>query len=98
VTDISAMDGERAGLECLPEARQVVPELRGIILASNDDRHEIDTALQAGAVTYVVKGAHPDDFASALRQAFAIPCTSRIRTGTGRGRSRTETSPPTTPI
>jgi DNA-binding NarL/FixJ family response regulator len=33
--------------------------------------HQIDAALQAGASAYVVKSAHPDDFASAIRQTFS---------------------------
>jgi len=71
VTDIGAEDGDRAGLTCLREARQRIPELRAIVLSLSDDSNEIDSALQAGASAYVLKSAHPDDLASAVRQAFA---------------------------
>ena len=71
VTDIDAADGVEAGLECLREARRIVPGLRGIVLASSEDENQIDVALQTGASAYVVKSAHPDDFASAVRQAFS---------------------------
>ena len=71
VTDIGAADGDHAGLTCLREARQRVPELRAVVLSLSDDSKEIDAALQAGAAAYVLKSAHPDDLASAVRQAFA---------------------------
>jgi len=71
VTDLGAADGDHAGLTCLREARQRVPELRAVVLSLSDDSKEIDAALQAGAAAYVLKSAHPDDLASAVRQAFA---------------------------
>lgn len=71
VTDLDAADGEGAGLTCLREARQHAPELRGVVLSMSDDAQHIDAALQAGAVAYVLKSAHPDDLASAARQAFS---------------------------
>jgi DNA-binding NarL/FixJ family response regulator len=71
VTDIGAADGESAGLTCLREARQHLPELRGVVLSLSEETQQIDAALQAGAAAYVLKSAHPDDLASAVRQAFA---------------------------
>jgi DNA-binding NarL/FixJ family response regulator len=70
VTDIGASDGEHAGITCLLEARQTLSELRAVVLSLNDDPSEIDRALRAGASAYVLKSAHPDDLASAVRQAF----------------------------
>jgi DNA-binding NarL/FixJ family response regulator len=70
VTDIAAADGEGAGLACLREARQHLPEIRGVGLSLSEDAQQIDAALQAGAAAYVLKSAHPDDLASAVRQAF----------------------------
>jgi DNA-binding NarL/FixJ family response regulator len=70
VTDVGADDGEHAGITCLLEARRSVPELRAVVLSLNDDSNEIDRALRAGASAYVLKSAHPDDLASAVRQAF----------------------------
>jgi DNA-binding NarL/FixJ family response regulator len=71
VTDVGARDGDRAGLDCLAEARRSVPELRVLVLSLSDDPDEIGATLQAGVSAYVLKSAHPDDLASAVRQAFA---------------------------
>jgi DNA-binding NarL/FixJ family response regulator len=71
VADIGADDGEKAGLRCLREAREQLPGLRGIVLSLSEGSQDIDAALQAGAAAYVLKSAHPDDLASAVRQAFA---------------------------
>ena len=40
------------------------------MLSAHTETEYIDKALDAGAVAYVVKSAHPDDLASAIRQAF----------------------------
>jgi DNA-binding NarL/FixJ family response regulator len=71
VTDLDAAEGEHAGLTCLRDARQFEPELRAIVVSLRDDSDEIDAALRSGASAYVLKSAHPDDLASAVRQAFA---------------------------
>ena len=55
---------------CVREARELVPEVKIIVLSAESDPHAIDAALDAGASAYVVKTAHPDDLASAIRQAF----------------------------
>jgi DNA-binding NarL/FixJ family response regulator len=46
------------------------PELNVVALSADDDPRLIDEALDAGAVAFVLKTAHPDDIASALRQTF----------------------------
>jgi DNA-binding NarL/FixJ family response regulator len=71
ITDLGTNEGEHAGLACLREARESMPELRGVVLSLSDDTDEIDGALRSGASAYVLKTAHPDDLASAVRQAFA---------------------------
>jgi two-component system response regulator DevR len=70
VTEIRLNDGEMDGLTCLRRAVERVPGLKGIVLSAYDDVQHIDAALAAGAVAYVIKTVHPDDFASAIRQAF----------------------------
>ena len=45
--------------------------MRGIIISSLAEPEFIDRALTAGASAYVLKTAHPEDFASAIRQAFS---------------------------
>ena len=87
ITDISVGDGERAGLTCLYEARQSVPELRSIVLSLSDDSDEIDAALRAGALAYVLKSAHPDDLASAVRQAFRHSVYFALPAGVSNGDS-----------
>ena len=58
------------GASFLAKARQLVPELRTIVLSARADRHYVDAALEAGATAYVVKTTHPDDLAAAVRQSF----------------------------
>ena len=40
------------------------------MLSADEDAQTIEAALAAGAVAYVLKSAHPDDLASAVRQVF----------------------------
>jgi DNA-binding NarL/FixJ family response regulator len=47
------------------------PGLRTVVLASSADPAELASAFAAGASAYVLKTAHPDDLATAVRQAFA---------------------------
>ncbi|HEU4451379.1 MAG TPA: response regulator transcription factor [Gaiellaceae bacterium] len=64
------MDGDVDGIECLALARERVPGLKVIVLSAYSDGEYVDGALAAGADAYVVKTAHADDLASAIRQAF----------------------------
>ena len=70
VTGITMGDGDIDGIECVTKARELVPALRSVVLSAHTETEYIDRALDAGAVAYVVKSAHPDDLASAIRQAF----------------------------
>jgi DNA-binding NarL/FixJ family response regulator len=70
VAEVETPDGEIDGITCLQHARGQVPDLRGIVISSQADPRIIDAALAAGASAYVLKTAHPEDFASAIRQAF----------------------------
>jgi DNA-binding NarL/FixJ family response regulator len=85
------LDGELAeGLALIREARLRHPELRVVALAASSLRADVDDTLAAGAVAYVLKTAHPDDLAAAVRQAFShsvylAPATS--------GHPAVETSP-----
>ena len=51
-------------------AKQRAPELKVIVLSAYGDPQYVDAALAAGAEAYVLKTAHADDLASAIRQAF----------------------------
>ena len=70
VTGIGMDEGEMDGITCIRHARELAPALRAVVLSSHTGTEHIDKALDAGAVAYVVKSAHPDDLASAIRQAF----------------------------
>lgn len=68
--EIDPLPGEPGGLEVVRQARSTSSDLRAIVLSSHQETTAIDGALAAGASAYVVKTAHPDDVASAVRQAF----------------------------
>jgi DNA-binding NarL/FixJ family response regulator len=64
-------DGEIDGIECVREALRRNPALKAIVLSSHREPAYVDAALDAGAVAYVIKTAHPDDIASVVRQALS---------------------------
>lgn len=70
VTGIEMDAGEIDGIACIAKARELHPALRAVVLSAHTETAYIDAALDVGAVAYVVKSAHPDDLASAIRQAF----------------------------
>jgi DNA-binding NarL/FixJ family response regulator len=71
VTDsVVASDDDADGVALIERARVDLPELRAIIVSMSDRRATIERAFVAGASAYVMKSAHPDDLASAARQAF----------------------------
>jgi DNA-binding NarL/FixJ family response regulator len=70
VTSIELSRDDVDGIACLQLARERQPSLKAIVLSSYEDPLHIEAALAAGAVAYVIKSAHPDDFAAAIRQSF----------------------------
>ena len=68
--ELDTQPGEPSGVEVIRRAKAIVPSMRAIVLSAHHDTSHIDGALAAGAAAYVVKTAHPDDVASAVRQAF----------------------------
>jgi len=70
VTEIGLPGGGVDGISFLRQAHELVPTLLSVVLSSLDDRESIEAALAAGAAAYVVKSAHPDDVAAAIRQSF----------------------------
>ncbi|MBE0598121.1 MAG: response regulator transcription factor [Desulfuromonadales bacterium] len=56
------------GLEVLPLAREIFPEMRIIILSMYEKEDFAHQALQAGASGYVLKGAPIDDVVAAVRK------------------------------
>jgi two-component system, NarL family, response regulator LiaR len=70
ILELDPVPGGPDGFEVIRRARELVPSLRAIALSAHQDAPHIDGALAAGAAAYVLKTAHPDDVASAVRQAF----------------------------
>jgi DNA-binding NarL/FixJ family response regulator len=71
ITELEYEAGDRTGLTLIERARGIVPDVRAIVLSMHHEAQVIDAALAAGASAYVVKTAHPEDLASAVRQAFS---------------------------
>jgi DNA-binding NarL/FixJ family response regulator len=71
ITELEGAGGELSGLALIERARAACPSVRPIVLSMHQDAQMIDAALVAGASAYVVKTAHPEDLASAVRQAFS---------------------------
>jgi DNA-binding NarL/FixJ family response regulator len=71
ITELEGDAGDRSGLVLVERARALVPDVRPIVLSMHHEAQVIDAALAAGASAYVVKTAHPEDLASAVRQAFS---------------------------
>jgi DNA-binding NarL/FixJ family response regulator len=70
VAELASSGDRLGGLACVKRVRETMPRIRVIILSGFEDPHSIQAALDAGAAAYVVKTAHPDDLATAIRQAF----------------------------
>jgi two-component system, NarL family, response regulator DevR len=68
--EIDSLPGEPDGIAVLRGARAAAVNLRTIVLSRNHETRFVDAALAAGASAYIVKTAHPDDVAAAVRQAF----------------------------
>jgi DNA-binding NarL/FixJ family response regulator len=69
IGEIDTSRSENEGLRLLRAVRADHPNVRVIVLSRRDDAESITQALAAGATAYVVKTAHPDDLAVAVRQA-----------------------------
>jgi DNA-binding NarL/FixJ family response regulator len=85
LTGIEMPEGEMDGITCIGHARELAPDLRIVVVSSLTGVEHIDRALAAGAGAYVVKTAHPDDLATAVRQAFRPSVYFPAPRGTGVG-------------
>jgi DNA-binding NarL/FixJ family response regulator len=70
LAELPDSNGDMGGADLLVRARQLVPHLRAVVVSTKADADSIDGALRAGASAYVVKTAHAEDLASAVRQSF----------------------------
>jgi DNA-binding NarL/FixJ family response regulator len=88
--EIDSLPNEPDGFAVLDQALAARESLRAIVLSRNHETRFIDAALGAGAAAYIVKTAHPDDVASAVRQAFDH---SVFLPGAGAGAESTNNQP-----
>jgi DNA-binding NarL/FixJ family response regulator len=68
--EIDPLPSEPDGFAVLRQTLATDDGLRAIVLSRNHETRFIEAALAGGASAYIVKTAHPDDVASAVRQAF----------------------------
>ncbi len=72
--DVILMDlqmPEMNGIEATRIIRQQHPQIRIIALTSFPDRDKVQDALQAGAISYLLKNVSGEDLAEAIRDAYA---------------------------
>ncbi len=60
----------RDGLEVLNDIRNMMPEVKVLILTSYDDREKVYRAICNGASGYLLKTADPDDIISGIRDVI----------------------------
>ena len=70
VVESAMPNGLTMGPALLRKARRCAPTLKIIVLGTSSTPEDVDAAFGLGAAAYVVKTAHPDDFASAIRQVL----------------------------
>ena len=70
VTDLETGEPALDGVSYTRMARELVSDLTVVVLSARQEPETIQAALAAGVAVYVVKTAHPDDIASAVRQSF----------------------------
>jgi DNA-binding NarL/FixJ family response regulator len=70
VTEIETGNAAIDGVTCLRRARESVPQLRIIVVATSEDMQQMEAAFSAGAVAYVMKRAQAEDLALTVRQMF----------------------------
>ena len=68
--DLLILEPELDGIAVIREARALVEGLKCIAVAVADDPEGIAATFDAGATAYILKSAHVDDMAAAVRQAF----------------------------
>jgi DNA-binding NarL/FixJ family response regulator len=88
-------EGQMDGLSFLRLALERDPGLKVVVLSESEDPTHVEAAFSAGAVAYVTKSAHPDDLASAVRQAFLHSiylANGSVHTATNGGAARSDSA------
>ena len=70
VVETTTQEEDSRGHSWLAAVLQQYPDIKAIVLSISGDPADVNAALAAGAAAYVVKKAHPDDLAVAVRQTF----------------------------
>jgi len=70
VTEVDFPHASLDGIAFVRRVRSESPKTKAVVLAQREDPETIGAALTAGATAYVVKTAHREDLAAAVRQAF----------------------------
>ena len=70
IAETQIPEGGNSVLLGLREALEAQPELKIIVLSTSSAEVDIADAFDVGADAYIMKTTHPDDIASAIRQAF----------------------------
>jgi len=70
IAETQIPEGGKSVLPALREALELQPELKIVVLSTSSAEADIADAFDVGADAYIVKTTHPDDIASAIRQAF----------------------------
>ena len=73
VTEAQVNGEANDGIETVRRAHAMAPELKSIVLSSEQDQRRIAAAFDAGAIAYFVKPARPKDLPAAVRRAFGGP-------------------------
>jgi DNA-binding NarL/FixJ family response regulator len=70
------------------QAHAAAPGLRSVVLSNSSDTGDVEAAFAAGASAYVLKTAHPDDLAAAVRQTFDLSVFTASRISARASRPR----------
>src|SRR5262245_62094558 len=94
--DVVLMDlsmPEVGGIEATRRIKELLPDVRVVVLTSFSDREMVLDALDAGASGYVLKDADPDELLRYIRQAAQGLAALDPRAQTAVLESRTESRP-----
>jgi len=70
VTSVETPERASDSFTCIRRARELVDDLRIVILSAQPTTEEVDAALEAGADVYVAKTVEPEEIAWAIKQTF----------------------------
>jgi len=69
IAEIRTGEDDVDGIQFVSEVTRLLPDIRVLVLSEHHERQQINRALAAGAVAYILKSVSPDDFAAGIRLA-----------------------------